>query len=313
MRRRELSRHDREDAPEMALVSALRTLLTGIVDYAGLFPPATLNMTSAVQEYATSRSGPDAWMLGRFVVPATRLDELDRAREALTPEERSGWRVSALLGEDVEADLARVDAFNAAHAGDSRVDSVEAKLTSPSAVARAAEMIAKRYSLFVEIPVKSDPASLISAIDEWGATAKIRTGGLTQEAFPPAPALIRFIRRCIESKGPFKATAGLHHPLPAEYKLSYEPDAPRGKMFGFLNVFLASAFMRVGMDDRDALRLLDDGDRASFKVDARTIRWRDYTLTSDQVADARKTLAVSFGSCSFREPVQELAALGIAS
>src|SRR5262249_24710967 len=154
---------------------------------------------------------------------------------------------------DVDADLARVVAFNEAH-GDVAIDSVEAKLNTPGAVARAAALIGRRYHLFAEIPVKSDPASLISAIDEWGATAKIRMGGVTPDAFPAASAVIRFIRRCIEAKVLFKATAGLHHPLRAEYNLTSEPGSPRGKMFGFLNVFLASAFMRAGMDDREALR-----------------------------------------------------------
>jgi hypothetical protein len=110
---------------------------------------------------------------------------------------------------------------------------------------------------------------MISALDEWGATAKIRMGGLTPDAFPPSAGVIRFIRRCIESKVPFKATAGLHHPLRADYRLTYAADSPSGKMFGFLNVFLAAAFMRVGMDDRDALRLLEDGDATAFKCDAR--------------------------------------------
>jgi len=294
-------------------MTALRALLSGIVDYAGLFPPAALDMTRAAAEYAGHRSGPNAWMLGRFVVPAARLEELQAARSALPPEESGGWRLSALLGDDIENDLAGVDAFNAAHAGDTKIDSVEARLSTPGAVARAAEMIAKRYPLYVEIPVKNDPASLISAIDEWGATAKIRMGGLTADAFPTPSSVVRFIRRCIESKVPFKATAGLHHPLRAEYNLTYEANPPRGKMYGFLNVFLASAFMRAGMDDRDALRLLEDGDAKAFKYDDRTVKWRDYTLTSDQLTDARKTLARSFGSCSFREPVEELAALGLTS
>lgn len=297
----------------MAVVGSLRTLLTGIVDYAGLFPPATLDMPKAVAEYASHRSSPDAWMLGRFVVPAARLEELEQARAALPAELAAGWRLSALLGEDVEADLARIIAFNDAHGGDSKIDTVEAKLTTPRAVAVAAEAVNKRFALFVEIPVKGDPASLISALDEWGATAKIRMGGLTPDAFPPSSGVIRFIRRCIESKVPFKATAGLHHPLRADYRLTYAADAPSGKMFGFLNVFLAAAFMRVGMDDRDALRLLEDGDPAAFKCDARSIKWREYTLTNDQLADTRKALAVSFGSCSFREPVDELAALGLST
>ena len=42
-------------------MSAIRALLTGSIDYAGLFPPAGLDMASAVENYARYRAGPDAW------------------------------------------------------------------------------------------------------------------------------------------------------------------------------------------------------------------------------------------------------------
>src|SRR5690606_19531676 len=73
---------------------AARVLLSGIVDYAGLFPPAALTMWSAVQNYAAYRSGVDAWALGRFVAPAVRLHELATAIAGLDPEGTfAGWRV----------------------------------------------------------------------------------------------------------------------------------------------------------------------------------------------------------------------------
>ena len=52
--------------------------------------------------------------------------------------------------------------------------------------------------------------------------------------------VVRFIRRCIEADVRFKATAGLHHPLRAEFPLTYDAGAPVGAMFGYLNVFLAA-------------------------------------------------------------------------
>jgi hypothetical protein len=49
-----------------------RALMHGIVDYAGLFPPASLDMPKTVANYARYRSGEDRWALGRLVVPLKR-------------------------------------------------------------------------------------------------------------------------------------------------------------------------------------------------------------------------------------------------
>ena len=38
-------------------MSAIRALLTESIDYAGLFPPAGLDMASAVENYARYRAG----------------------------------------------------------------------------------------------------------------------------------------------------------------------------------------------------------------------------------------------------------------
>ena len=75
-----------------------RALLEGLVDYAGLFPPAALSMEDAVAEYARWRRSPEAWMLGRFVLPAARLRDLARDADAHLPEPGAGepWRLSAL-------------------------------------------------------------------------------------------------------------------------------------------------------------------------------------------------------------------------
>jgi len=122
--------------------------------------------------------------------------------------------------------------------------------------------------------------------------------------------VLRFVRHCLDCGVAFKATAGLHHPLRAEYPLTYEPDAPRGVLFGYLNVFLATAFVRHGMDDSEALDLLEERDASAFQVDGDRVRWREHELTAEQLRAARHEV-VAFGSCSFREPVDELRALGL--
>jgi hypothetical protein len=288
-------------------MTALRTLLAGIVDYAGLFPPAGLDMTAAVRNYAAYQRDDHAWMLGRFVVPIARLDEFERAHGALDVATDTAWRLSALLGADVESDVARARAFNLTHAGRAAIDSLEGALGDESAIARAVSSgLLDDFTLFAELPSMPDPAPLLAAIKRAGINAKLRTGGLTADTIPLASAIVRYLRRCIEYGMRFKATAGLHHPVSAEHPLTYEADAPRGVMFGYLNVFLAAGLMMEGMTDADAVRVLDERRTDGFRIASSAIEWETFRLTTAQLRQTRDRLAVSFGSCSFREPVDEL-------
>ena len=315
MRLAEVPRDDRRAEEEVEKVtasprSALRALLEGIVDYAGLFPPAQLDMPSAVRAYAEYLRGGDAWALGRFVVPVARLTEFEEARRALgaAPTEVP-WRLSGIAGGDAVADIARAAEFSAGGAAGAIIDSLETRLSTPDDIRRVASRLPGDMELYVEIPVRDDPAPLVRAIADVGAKAKLRTGGTTAEAFPTSAEVARFLRRCVEAGAPFKATAGLHHPVRARYRLTYAADAPEGTMFGFLNVFLAAAAIRHGASDEEAVALLETTDPGAFHFDDEGVRWRDLRLTTEQLRTVRRTTARSFGSCSFREPVDDLRAL----
>ncbi|MEO6879074.1 MAG: hypothetical protein ABI205_11385 [Gemmatimonadaceae bacterium] len=293
-------------------MTALRALLAGIVDYAGLFPPAGLDMPAAVRNYAAYRGDDNAWMLGRFVVPIARLDEFDRARESLVLGEQPEWRLTALAGAHVVGDLATAREYNRLHAGQASIDSIEAKLATPDAIrAAAAASSGESFAVFAEIPLDPDPAPLVDALAAAGINAKIRTGGVTPDAIPSPELVLRVLRRCVDAGVRFKATAGLHHPLRAEYPLTYDTGAPVGLMYGYLNVFLAAAFMHEGMSDTDAARLLDERSGAAIQVTSTALSWEEFRLPAAQVRRIRSELAVSFGSCSFREPVDDLRALAI--
>ncbi|MHB1263447.1 MAG: hypothetical protein ACYC1S_03375 [Gemmatimonadaceae bacterium] len=299
---------------------AMGLLLREAIDYAGLFPPAALEMAQAVDQYARYRRSDDRWALGRFVVPATRLDEMAAATATIpggTGEGGAHWRVSALLG-DVDAELPLVTAFNERHGvempgtpGDPRVDSVEIKATSPATIVAASRAIPRELAAYVEIPVQGrDPRPLVAAIADAGLRAKVRTGGVTPEAFPAPLELARFLAACVELGVRFKATAGLHHPLRAEYRLTHAPDAPRGTMFGFLGVFAATALLREGGSVAEAAELLADLDPRAIQVTADALCWRGHRWGSDAIAGMRAQFA-GFGSCSFREPLDDLTALGL--
>ncbi len=288
---------------------SLHALLHTVVDYAGLFPPASLPMETAVANYAAYRNDPHAWMLGRFVVPVARLEEMTHTAQAVWKNGHP-WRLSALIGEDLAGDVAKIAAFN----GDSRgaiVDAAEVKAAGTAAIARIAQTVPREIKTYVEIPVAEDPRPMIAAIAANKLRAKIRTGGIVPEAFPPMEHVARFIRECYAVSAGFKATAGLHHPLRSTRALTYEQDGPRGIVHGFLNVFLAAVFQYNGLTRADALAILEAESLAGITFDDDAIMWKDYRVTLGEVTTVRRRFAVAFGSCSFREPVDDLIELGL--
>jgi hypothetical protein len=283
----------------------LRLLVAGLVDYAGLFPPASLGMAEAAASYAAYRQTSECWMLGRFVAPVARLDELAKVVARLTRGEPGPWRIAAIGGGDPVADSEVVRRINS-HTDRLVVDVVEHRLASVDAVFDAARVTQKGLTLYAELPLVDEPRPLLEAVKAVGARAKVRTGGITADAFPSAAALARFIARCAEVGVPFKATAGLHHPIRAEHALTYAPDAPRAVMYGFLNVFAAGAFALAGMPESSLVQLLEERDPTALVFGDDALQWRGHRATLHQLTEARSSLAIAFGSCSFREPVDDL-------
>lgn len=280
-------------------------LLRGVVDYAGLFPPAALSMRDAVRNYAEYRASKDVWMLGRFIVPAARLAEFESESASLLPKDSSPWKLSALAGTNVDEDVNAIHTFNARHIG-ATVDTLEMKATRIEEILIAASRIPRSLHVFVEVPIHNDPSMLIQAVANSNLHAKVRTGGVTPDAFPSSKELARFLQACVENDVPFKATAGLHHPIRAEYNLTYEPNSARGKMFGYLNVILAAAFIKHGAQLNEAVEVLEEESADAFRFDDEGVSWRSRRLSMRELSRVREISAISFGSCSFREPVQDL-------
>lgn len=288
---------------------ALEMLLSELIDYAGLFPPAALSMPDAVANHAQYVSGPDRRMLGRFIVPLARLDELAAAVAGLgerRPTASRPWRVAVIAG---PADSATLRAFVARHGGTLVVDTIETKAEAPDQIPAIAAALGAQYTVYVEVPVRSDPTPFLAALAAVGLRAKVRTGGVTADAFPSPADVMRFLVACVEMGVPFKATAGLHHPLRGEYRLTYAADAPQGTMYGFMNIFLTAAMLRAGHPAAAVAPLLEERDAASLIVAPTGLTWRGLTVSTAQLAAARTVLAASFGSCSFAEPVGDLHSL----
>jgi hypothetical protein len=292
-----------------------RALLRELIDYAGLFPPASLSMASSVANYHADLNSRWNWILGRFIVPMARLDELEQALKTLprSRETTPPWRLSVLPGSDVVADVARIRDFNTRMAVvDSEpramIEAVEVKVANPEEIARLSRIIPAELETYFEFPLPS-AGECISAVSGVRRRAKIRTGGETPERFPTSADVVEFMRLCAAANVPFKATAGLHHPLRSIHRLTYESDSPSGMMHGFLNLFLAAAFLRARMEPALAISFLESCGPWEFSSGG--IHWQNNRLGADEIAAARKDFAISFGSCSFTEPIDDLQSLGL--
>lgn len=315
------------------LARSLHTLLDGLIDYAGLFPPARLPLDEAIVRYAGYRQDPEAWMLARFICPAARLPDL--APHAARFEAAPPFRFSALAtgGADADAflaalraDLATRAAFERRHAGRAVVDLMEGRL--PAALLGAPAPALRCFfdavrdvlgeaapHLFFEIPFdapRETPAVLevlaaFQADHPDGAFGlKLRCGGVTADAFPPPDRLAALLHAALGAGLRFKATAGLHHPL------RHYNEGVQARMHGFLNVFGGAVLAAVHALDVPTLQaLLEDEDPAHFAFDDDAFRWRDLAAPVKAIRQVRARHAHSYGSCSFDEPRDDLRTLGL--
>lgn len=233
--------------------------LEGIVDHAALFPPASLAVPDALAEEERIRASEHGWLVGRFVARASQLAELGDVP----------LRLTVVLDDDAAP----------------RLDPCVESLEVPPAV--AADVDTTVEEVYVERPV--DGLDWLDEVAALGRRAKVRCGGAS---VPSVAELAAFVRRCRELGVPFKATAGLHHPVAAPGR------------HGFLNLLAAATF-------GDEERALADEDPTAFALGDGRFAWRGREAGAAEIARVRRDVFVSFGSCSVAEPVEDLEALGL--
>jgi hypothetical protein len=291
---------------------ALQSLLTRLIDYAGLFPPAGLGMDAAVRNYGSYIDSEHAWMLGRFIVPAARLEEYAEAVRSAGID-ASTWSLSVLA---TAADVDVIARFNtgadeAGAGGYGSIDTLEIKAASAREMQDTAQAFGGNYQLYFETPPEKWH-SLLQATAVAKARAKIRTGGEVPRAIPEESRVLEFLRIASERRIAFKATAGLHHPLRSMERLTYKSDSPQAVMHGFLNVFCAAALLWHEPEQRqEAAWMLSERDADAITMDE-AMTWHNsgVMLTAEQIHEARERFCIGFGSCSFTEPIEDLRKLG---
>ena len=297
--------------PVRATASSMRVFLERIIDYAGLYPPSSLDMLTSVNNYSSYRHYPQRWALGRFVLPVARLNEFSDAQKDVTTEP---WQLSGIVSASIEQELAAVDEFNL-KANRAVIDSVEVRVRNLDEIDLVRRSQPQGATILYEISLEQSD-ELLPILRHIGGSAKLRTGGVVEEAFPAVGQIVRFVARCAELGVPFKATAGLHHPLRCIRPLTYQGGSPTATMHGFLNLFTAAAIAWTAVRAGNAVpravlaTCLADGDRADWHFGEDALTWsgdeEPIRIDLAGLLSMRSRFALSFGSCSFEEPLRDM-------
>lgn len=310
------------------MIGTVQTLMTGLIDYAGLFPPAKLGMNDAVTNFARDLGGTDAFALSKFICLASRLEELSEHGRVLMPGtyatsgyremalQTDPWSISVVGDLPLEETLDAIDAFNARHEteeqGLAKVRAIEIRGTDSQQIDAAIEAIPEDLPAFIEIPLGVDFRGMIATLaGNPGIGAKVRCGGVEPDMIPAADRVAAFIHACAASDVPFKATAGLHHPVRGEQDLTYDESPPRAVMHGYLNVFIGASIARVKRLTAERItEILEETDPGAFRLEEDLAGWRDWSIDRTQFSRCRESFCLGYGSCSFTEPLEDLRALG---
>jgi hypothetical protein len=298
----------------MAASASLRQLLSRAIDYAGLFPPCSLDLPPALANQANYARCADSWMLSAFVLPAARFSEAENHLASF--DSAHPLRVS-VLGARKESpgdfiielkDTRRmVEAFATRNAGLVAVQQLEMALpknTDVAVVAEARHVLAGTdWPCFWEAPANAAEQTIASLGGQPGFGFKLRTGGVTADAFPTSGQIAGALVAAIKSQVPIKFTAGLHHPV------RQHREEVQTRMHGFLNVLGAGVLAaQHRWNEKQTAEMLECEDATAFSFSDDLFQWREWEIASDRIAVHRK-LITSFGSCSFDEPREDLAAL----
>jgi len=302
------------------IAASLRALLARSIDYAGMFPPCQLELEPALKNQAQYLRTTDAWMLSAFVLP---LQQFGAAKQLLTEfDPLHPLQVSA-LGPKTENAVAFHAALAKTDAAIRSLSTHNVDLLSISQLEMFlphdvdSQLLSETRSILGSLPTfwEAPPdraEQTIALVAELNSNAdsptfgyKLRTGGVTADAFPTSSQIARALVTPATHQVPIKFTAGLHHPL------RMHRDEVKTKMHGFLNVLGAAALAaEYKWDSRQTALMLEDENADSFSFTDEFFAWREWKIDVKRLRDRRK-FVTSFGSCSFDEPREDLRALGL--
>jgi hypothetical protein len=328
----------------MATITATKSveaLMHKLIDYAGLFPPAKLPLNEAFPNYLKYLNGEYSRMLANFIIPAKMMGELDELIKSSGVTDRLHFSVLGSSGEteeefmnNLKSDITEWKKFRENNPG-SHTNFYEVRLPIEVIARQEAAEVGRFIGsvsdeitgsfgddviLFFEATPeegtttdewKTDTDAVIEGIKMHNLTKKnagykLRTGGVIASAFPLPEQVAFAIKHCLNRQIAMKCTAGLHHPV------RHFNEEVRTRMHGFINIFCSGAIaIRHNISEGEIIKMLEEEDPNSFKFTDDSFIWDKYTISVDDIKYSREALLISYGSCSFDEPIEDLQKLNL--
>jgi hypothetical protein len=286
-----------------------------IIDYAGLFPPAALPLNEALAKYSRYLRGDDKEYLSHFVIPVAKFDEVSSELQSLFTQELP--LSLSVLSSALHKDFATILEFLSRGDGAFVLGAIEAKFNPQGDLASQLKECAEVYpqlpadcTTFYEIPACSGweerlgeaVSALCSARNDLRANVgfKLRCGGLSAEMIPSVDQVATALLKCADAKIPVKFTAGLHHPF------RHKNTALDCMFHGYMNLFFAGMVVAAGERSFTTItEFIDETDSSNLMLSNEKLSWKGQELTAEKIRVARKESVISFGSCSFEEPIDD--------
>src|SRR5262249_50767951 len=272
----------------MAVSGSLCALLDQSIDYAGMFPPCGLALDPALRNQSEYVRSPEAWMPTKFVLP---LEQSNKTKQLLSECGPSHpLRVCVLGPKTTKAD-AFLDGLHNAETTIRSFSRYDTDLLSighlemflpedvdSTCLKEARASIGKLPVFWEAPPERAEEAIRLLAGHNSGEDIatfgyKLRTGGVTADAFPASAQIALALVMSAKNQLPIKFTAGLHHPI-REFR-----GEVKTKMHGFLNVLGAAVLAAEHQWDVDqAAMMLEEEDPRSFSFTNDSFAWRDWKI-----------------------------------
>ena len=330
---------------------SLRTFMNGLIDYAGLFPPADLPLNEAIEEYVSQLKSDNCAMLSRFIIHTSKLNDLDEFLPLFS--NLGPLRLSVLGGggnsddeylNKITQNITDINGFRKKHEKKIKIDVIECKMPSNSPSRKTLQEVTTllnengltHYHEFLKLPVINmnystdvdestwdkeivPTVELISEMENAGI--KLRCGGVVKEAFPTVEQIAAMIQTCVIAEVPMKFTAGLHHPI-RHFAEEYDE-----YMHGFINTFGAGIFATTFPKPKNSQEkyrmfillshMIDEQNAENFNFTNDSLIWKvgderdtEFEMDAEKIENARRKGMISYGSCSFQEPIDDLSQLG---
>ena len=305
----------------MKPLESVYCFLQKLIDYAGLFPPADLEIKTSLENYAKYIQSKDKWMMSKFIVPVSSLNDITYNIIKMFSEKYP--IILSIISNDIYNDIESIKKFSQINSKtiifstyESQVLDISRFSTNLLDIYKLSEREGLRLESFYEIlsddnwvSKMNETVSIISKFNTECKTNigfKLRCGGVKSHMFPVVENIGHAIIACRDANVPMKFTAGLHHPV------SRYSESVKTKMYGFLNIFVGGMIAhKFNLKNEQLKEILLDENPKNFIFDTNGLHWKSYSISNIEIAKYRKESFISYGSCSFNEPREDLKKLGL--